>query len=272
MIEKDLETYLKEVNRFPLLTPEEEKKTAQKTRKGNKKAREKMIRSNLRLVVSIAKTYLNRGLGLMDLIEEGNMGLVKAVERFDPKLGNRFSTYATWWIKQSISRALLNTVKTVRLPCHVVELVARWKSTSSRLLQKLGRAPELHEITREIHLPRESLKMFRKILHKGLPTDKLLSLDLLKESAGPIVDESIKSADEKFFNKVELGRIKNLLKNIQHREATVLKMRYGLEEYHKKPLTLAEVSKKLKISRERVRQIEKKALQKLNLFLRQKEM
>mgnify|MGYP001574700942 CR=1 FL=1 len=272
MIEKDLETYLKEVNRFPLLTSEEEKKLGQKTKRGNRKARDRMIRSNLRLVVSVAKSYLNRGLSLMDLIEEGNMGLLKAVERFDYKRGNRFSTYAIWWIKQSISRALLNTVKTVRLPCHVVEIVARWKNTSAKLTQKLGRAPDFLEITKEIPLPPESFKMFKKILRSGLPTDKLLSLDLLKESGGPVMDESIKSADEKFFGKVETSRIQDLLSNIQEREATVLKMRYGLEKYHKKPLTLAEVSKRLKISRERVRQIEKKALEKLSVLLRQKEL
>ncbi|MFH2002228.1 MAG: sigma-70 family RNA polymerase sigma factor, partial [Planctomycetota bacterium] len=155
--EKSFETYLKDINRIPLLSPEKEKTLARSIRKGDLEARESMIQANLRLVVSIAKNYTNRGLSLMDLIEEGNVGLLKAVEKFDPGEECRFSTYATWWIKQSIRRALTNTVKTVRIPSYMVELITKWHLAAETLTTRMNRAPTVKEIADELNLSHDNV-------------------------------------------------------------------------------------------------------------------
>lgn len=217
-------------------------------------------------MISIALRYLNRGLSFTDLIEEGNLGLITAVGRFDPQKG-RFSTYATWWIKQAILRALLNHVKTVRIPPHIIEIIAKYKNTAVRLSQKLGRPPHIYEITKEIDLPPESLRLFKNALRLGLPATKQVSLELINGLHRGVADKSVKSVSQDFFDKVELERIKRLLDSINQREATILRLRYGLAHKSGLPKTLDKVGKRLKLSRERVRQIQEKALEKLQKLL-----
>ena len=256
--EQGLETYLKEINEVPLLSPEEEKELARRIKKGDMKAREKMIRANLRLVVSIAKNYVNRGLSFMDLIEEGNIGLMKAVERFDPEENCRFSTYATWWIKQAIRRALINTVKTVRIPSYMVELVSKWKTVAMELTYRLGRQPTAPEVAHELNIPIENWNMVRRTVNTAT-TGVSNGPDLEVAASELLEDIETKSPDEEFFQAYEIQRLKEVLESLDEREAAVLKMRYGLDG--NEPMTLKEIGKRIGLTRERVRQIKNKAMQ-----------
>jgi RNA polymerase primary sigma factor len=259
--EAALETYLTEINEVPLLKAEEERELARRIKKGDVAARERMIRANLRLVVSIAKSYLNRGLSFLDLIEEGNLGLLKAVERFNPDQNCRFSTYATWWIKQSIRRALINTVKTVRIPSYMVELIARWKNRSAELSQKLGRQPSVAEMATELGIPPESLNIIKRTIRASLTGAPPLSLDVIPSGSENIVDARREAPEETVFDTDEIQKIEQLLAAIDQREADILRMRYGIGD--REPMTLKEIGERVNLTRERVRQIEAQALRKL---------
>jgi RNA polymerase primary sigma factor len=263
--EVGLETYFKEINRIQLLTPAEEKALAIKIRKGDAQAREQMIKANLRLVVSIAKNYVDRGLSLLDLIEEGNLGLLKAVERFDPAEECRFSTYATWWIKQSIKRALIDTVKTVRIPSYMVELISKWKNVASNLNIKLGRQPTFDEIAEELNIPPENLGIIKTAIRASNSSSQTISLENMWTLSEILEDKDAKQPADILFDEVEMELIEKLLASIEERDAKILRMRYGLDSGD--PMTLKEIGERVNLSRERVRQIENEALKKLYYIL-----
>jgi RNA polymerase primary sigma factor len=259
--EVGLETYFKEINRIQLLTAQEEKELAIRIRKGDAVARDKMIRANLRLVVSIAKNYVDRGLSLLDLIEEGNLGLLKAVERFDPAEECRFSTYATWWIKQSIKRALIDTVKTVRIPSYMVELMSKWKNMASNLNVKLGRAPTFEEIAEAMQIAPESLGIIKTAIRASNSSSQTISLENMWTLSEILEDKNAKEPAQILFDEYEIELIERLLASLEERDAKILRMRYGLDNGD--PMTLKEIGEKVNLSRERVRQIENEALKKL---------
>ncbi len=260
-----MRTYLKEINRIDLLTAEQERETAIKVRQGDPQARDLMIRANLRLVVNIAKNYLNRGLTFLDLIEEGNLGLLRAVEGFDPHQGYRFSTYASWWVKQAIKRALTNKTKTIRIPAYMVEMVAKWKATHAQLTEQFGRQPTIHEVAQKMELSPERVRIIRRVVRTFAlstgPIDEETGLTLAELREDP----NTPRPEEVLFDNQEKESLDRLLKCIDEREATVLILRYGL--YDRDPMTLKEIGQRLQLTRERVRQIESKALKKLNAIM-----
>jgi len=263
MRDHGLDTYLADINEVPLLDAEEEVELALRIAEGDMAAREHMIRANLRLVVSIAKNYVHRGLTFMDLIEEGNIGLMKAVEKFDPEAGCRFSTYATWWIKQGIRRALVNTVKTVRVPSYMSEIVSRWKNMSMELTYLLGRSPTSAEIAAELELPQSNWNVVREtVLANSQPTHSM-NEDSSSVYADALEDTRTKSPEEEIFTNLEIKRLQELLEAIDSREAKILRMRYGIGEGNPKPMTLKAIGEQIGVTRERVRQMEQEALRKL---------
>lgn len=265
MKEVGLETYFKEINRISLLTAQQEKELAIEIRKGDAVAREQMIKANLRLVVSIAKNYVDRGLSLLDLIEEGNLGLLKAVERFDPAEECRFSTYATWWIKQSIKRALIDTVKTVRIPSYMVELISKWKNMAASLNIKLGRQPTFEEVAAALEIPPENLGIIKTAIRASNSSSQTISLENMWTLSEILEDKNAKEPAEILFDEVEIELIEKLLSSIEERDAKILRMRYGLDNGD--PMTLKEIGERVNLSRERVRQIENEALKKLYYIL-----
>jgi RNA polymerase primary sigma factor len=262
MRDHGLDTYLADINEVPLLTPEQEIKLARRVQRGDQIAREHMIRANLRLVVSIAKNYVNRGLAFMDLIEEGNIGLMRAVEKFDPKAGCRFSTYATWWIKQGIRRSLVNTVRTVRVPSYMSEIVSRWKATAMELNYRLGRQPTSAEIAEELQLPENNWNVVRETVHANSQPVHSMSEDSSSVFTETIEDPRTLSPDLEIFNSLELSRLRELLNQLDARESKIIKLRYGIGTGD--PLTLKAIGKRFGLTRERVRQMEQAALRKLH--------
>lgn len=261
-----LEAYLRDINRMPLLTAEEEKELARGVQRGEKKARDHMILANLRLVVSIAKEHTNRGLSLLDLIEEGNLGLLKAVERFDPDRGCRFSTYATWWIKQAVRRGLVNTSKTVRIPSYMVELICKWKSASVDLAGRLGRQPTMEEVAEVLNIPKESIGVVKRAI-RASRTGSRVSLDMIRENSDPLEDPSSPRPEEVLLSECDRQQVRELLAhNIGEREAKILRMRYGLDD--QAPMTLKQIGEKVNLTRERVRQIENEVLRKLQCIMK----
>lgn len=246
---------------MPLLSAEEEQVLGRRIQAGDSAAREHLIRANLRLVVSIAKMYSERGLSLQDLIAEGNIGLMKAAEKFDPAVGCRFSTYGAWWIKQAIRRSLSTSVQSVRVPGYMNEMIGKWRTVSRELAYRLGRTPNVEEVAQELSIPPESWPLLKKTILSSasggqVSLDALTSTqDTVEDVRGVMPDEALQQADL-------LRRMRDLLGEIDEREATILRLRYGLGE-NQAPMTLKEIGLIVGLTRERVRQIERETLAKL---------
>lgn len=256
-----LETYLREINETPLLSAKDEQELAAKIADGDVEARDRMVRANLRLVVNIARGYTGKGLGLQDLIEEGNLGLLRAVEGFDPSVGTRFSTYASYWIKQSIKRALINCGKTIRIPAYMVELLSKWRRASARLTEELGRTPTHEEVARVLGLPKRKLAIIKKAIRINNSSAQSDQVDAGLTLGEMVMDERLKSPDEELLDHDLLKHTMELVEDLDEREATVLRMRFGLDG--NEPHTLKEIGAALGLTRERVRQIETEALRRL---------
>jgi len=261
-VQSGLQLYLKQINESPLLTAVQEKELARRIIQHNDpEAREIMVRSNLRLVVNLAKHYINRGLSLPDLIEEGNIGLLKAVEGFDPNEGTRFSTYASWWIKQAIKRALINSVQPIHIPAYMVEMMSKMKQAMRELEDVLGRLPSIDELSLHMKMSPKKLKIIRKAIRavntptqSGSADGELTINDLVADMNTPTPDEAVLEGDN-------IRHLLDLLDSIDEREATILRLRYGLDG--EDPMTLKQIGERIGLTRERVRQIEHEALSKL---------
>ena len=259
--QESLQIYLQQISQIPLITPKEEIELAAEIKKGSEAAREKMITANLRLVVKIAQDYSNLGLSLLDLINEGNIGLMKAVERFDPTKGGKLSTYGSWWIKQSIKRALANQSKTIRLPIHMVDRVTQIRRTTAILSERLGREPTDDELASEMNLPVNRITLLKSVSQKPASLDSPLG-DEDGSTLGELVpDNKAVSPLENLQSKSIVGDISKVLDQLEPREADIIRLRFGLEGLD--PLTLEEVGAKIGITRERVRQLQEHALRAL---------
>jgi len=263
-VQSELQLYLREITETPLLTPEEEKTLGWAIINDNDMAaKERMIKANLRLVVAISKNYAHRGLALSDLIEEGNVGLIRAVEGFDPALGARFSTYASWWIKQAIKRTLINAVQPIHIPAYMVELISRWKQTTRKLEEELGRAPSMIELSKAMKVPMKKLQIIRRAVRAyHAPSQAPRKEDgEAVDFADLFEDTKQKQAERSVAEGEEFQIILRLLDSIDERDAQVLRLRFGLQGHE--PLTLKEIGEMVGLTRERVRQIEVEALRKL---------
>jgi RNA polymerase primary sigma factor len=260
-VQTPLETYLREINETALLDAQQERDLATRIGQGDTRARDQMVRANLRLVVNIARGYSGKGLGLQDLIEEGNLGLLRAVEGFDPAMGTRFSTYASYWIKQSIKRALINTGKTIRIPAYMVELLSKWRRATARLTEELGRSPTPEEVARVLGLAKKKLPIIKKAIkiYNAMPqTDQAEAGWTLGDM---VMDERQLTPDDALVESDCLHHVMDMLTTMDQREATVLRMRFGLDGHDSR--TLKEIGEQLGLTRERVRQIETEALNKM---------
>jgi RNA polymerase primary sigma factor len=260
-VQTPLETYLREINETPLLCAKEERDLATSIGQGDTRARDQMVRANLRLVVNIARGYSGKGLGLQDLIEEGNLGLLRAVEGFDPAHGTRFSTYASYWIKQSIKRALINTGKTIRIPAYMVELLSKWRRATARLTEELGRSPTPEEVARVLGLAKKKLPIIKKAIKIYNATPQTDQAEAGWTLGDMVMDERQLTPDDALVESDCLHHVMDMLTTMDQREATVLRMRFGLDSHE--PQTLKEIGEQLGLTRERVRQIETEALNKM---------
>ncbi len=267
-----MKIYLNQIEHIPLLTAEQEIDLSQKVLAGGvtgAQARHQMIRSNLRLVISIAKRYSNMGLAFSDLVEEGNIGLMRAVEKFNPERGYRFSTYASWWIKQAIMRALSNQGKTIRIPVYMYDVISKWRRVRDGLMQKLNRVPTRREIAKLMQVPVQKVKEIENIAGRPSSLNAPVSLDGTAELIDLIQDDSSHSPDVQIGEALKNERIQKLLGRLDERERRILELRFGLgvEEQH----TLEEVAQEFDITRERVRQIEAVALKKVHIMLTEEQ-
>jgi RNA polymerase primary sigma factor len=253
--------YLREIGRTPLLTPEEEVRLARKVKKGDKQAREHMIKANLRLVVKIARDYEGYGLPLLDLVNEGNIGLMKGVERFDPRKGAKLSTYAAWWIKQSIKRALANQSKTIRLPVHVVDKLFHLRRTAAKLEELLGREPTEEELADELGYPVHRIRQWRAAAIRPTSLEAPLGEDDDSRVAEVVKDESADTPYEQLEEKTNTDMVRGMVELLDAREQSILRQRFGLDGDERK--TLEEIGVQFGVTRERIRQIEELALRKL---------
>ena len=260
-VQTPLETYLREINETALLSAEEEKELAHRIANGENAARDRMVRANLRLVVNIARAYTNKGLPIQDLIEEGNLGLLRAVEGFDPDMNTRFSTYASYWIKQSIKRALINTAKTIRIPAYMVELLSKWRRATAKLDGELGRMPTQEEVAKELGLPKKKLSIVKTAIHLYNMTPQTDEEDGGWSMSDMVADQRAKDPEDELLDTDNLKHVYRMLDTMDPREATILRMRFGLDDAE--PRTLKEIGESLGLTRERVRQIESEALKRL---------
>ena len=266
----NLQLYLQEIAKNPLLTIAEEVSLAKRIRKGDKAARDHMIKANLRLVVKIAMDYKDFGLPLLDLISEGNIGLIKAVERFDPRKGGKLSTYAAWWIKQSIKRALANQSKTIRLPVHLVDKIAKMRRTAMALTEELGREPTDEEIAMELGVPTNKVAHLKSVSVRPASLDAPVGEDGDSSTFGEIVgDENAVSPFENLRAKNLNNDLHSMVDSLDPREAEIIKLRFGLDGHDE--LTLEEVGRKFRVTRERVRQLQNLALSKMRRAMAAKE-
>jgi RNA polymerase primary sigma factor len=254
--------YLKEIGRIKLLTREQEVELAQDVDKGNKRSKEHLTTSNLRLVVSIAKKYIGRGMSFLDLIQEGNKGLIRAVEKYDWTKGFKFSTYATWWIRQAITRAIADQARTIRIPVHMVETINKLIRISRKLMQEMGREPTAEEVAKEMEIEPAKVREIMKISQKTTSLETPIGDDEDSYLGDFIPDETQLSPYDVTSIKMLKENVGEVLGSLSDREAKVLKMRFGLDE-NIRPMTLEEVGKEFGVTRERIRQIEAKALRKL---------
>ena len=260
-VQTPLETYLREINQTDLLTGEQERSLAREIAAGNAESRDHMVRANLRLVVNIARGYSGNGLSLQDLIEEGNLGLLRAVEGFDPEMGTRFSTYASYWIKQSIKRSLINSAKTIRVPAYMVELLSKWRRATARLTDVLRRTPTAEEVARSLALPKKKLPIIRKAIHIHQTTPQTDSPDGGWTLGDVVTDDRTRSPQDSLLEEDVLNQVRGMLDSMDTREAEILKMRFGLDGSAAQ--TLKEIGAELNLTRERVRQIENQAIDRL---------
>lgn len=264
-LQSDLQLYLKEISKTPLLTAEQERELGWRIINDNcPEARDHMIRANLRLVVAIAKNYANRGLPLSDLIEEGNVGLMRAVEGFDPSQGARFSTYGSWWIKQGIKRALMNAQQPIHIPAYMVELIAKWKAHSRRLEAELGYPPGVEDLAKAMDLPIKKAKIIKRAIRAFHASNQQPGSDgdELTSFAEMIADHRQGSPEDSSLRVEEITILRRLLESIDEREAEILRHRFGLDG--QEPMTLKDIASVVGLSRERVRQIIEEALDRMH--------
>ncbi len=269
-VDDPVRMYLREIGKIPLLTYEEELDLAQRILDGDEAAAQKLAESNLRLVVSIAKKYVGRGMLFLDLIQEGNMGLIKAVEKFDYHKGFKFSTYATWWIRQAITRAIADQARTIRIPVHMVETINKLIRTSRHLLQQLGREPTPEEIAKEMEIPVEKVMEIQKIAQDPVSLETPIGEEDDSHLGDFIPDDDSPAPQDSAAYTLLREQLEEVMSTLTPREAKVLKLRFGLEDG--KARTLEEVGKEFQVTRERIRQIEAKALRKLRHPSRSKKL
>ena len=269
-VDDPVRMYLREIGRIPLLSSEEELELAKRVLENDEEAKQKLAESNLRLVVSIAKKYVGRGMLFLDLIQEGNMGLIKAVEKFDYQKGYKFSTYATWWIRQAITRAIADQARTIRIPVHMVETINKLIRTSRHLLQQLGREPTPEEIAKELEIPVETVMEIQKIAQDPVSLETPIGEEDDSHLGDFIQDDESPAPHDSAAYTLLKEQLEEVMNTLTPREAKVLKLRFGLEDG--KARTLEEVGREFQVTRERIRQIEAKALRKLRHPSRSKRL
>ena len=269
-VDDPVRMFLKEIGKIPLLSIEEETELAEKMVNGDKVAKQKLVESNLRLVVSIAKRYIGRGMHFLDLIQEGNLGLIRAVDKFDPTKGYKFSTYATWWIRQAITRAIADQARTIRIPVHMVETINRLMRNSRHLLQTLGREPTPEEIAAEMEIPVDKVRDILKISQDPISLETPVGEEDDSNVGNFIPDDDAPSPSDQAADVLLKEQIEEVMETLTPREARVLRLRFGLEDGRTR--TLEEVGREFMVTRERIRQIEAKALRKLRHPSRSKKL
>ncbi|WP_419544486.1 RNA polymerase sigma factor RpoD [Negativibacillus massiliensis] len=269
-IDDPVKVYLKEIGRVPLLTPEEEIELAERMAQGDPYARKRLSEANLRLVVSIAKRYVGRGMQFLDLIQEGNLGLIKAVEKFDHTKGFKFSTYATWWIRQAITRAIADQARTIRIPVHMVETINKVKKVSSQLLHKNGHDPTAEEIAAELDMPIDKVREIRRVAQEPVSLETPIGEEEDSHLGDFIEDSDAPAPADAASHTLLKEQLEDVLSTLTPREKKVLELRFGLEDGRNR--TLEEVGKEFNVTRERIRQIEAKALRKLRHPSRSKRL